>query len=280
MSGKWRGYLKLTAIFVVAFSLPLGAWYLISQPKDSTELLDKEDGSYIKASIPISDFSRYISVADGPGLNPQASEDFILFSWIRPRSFPEDGQDIVYLAKIGPDPAKEGYGLGYRREGREVRPIVHWKDKSGVGDRFVFSEMSILPREWVLLVVSFLDGRYLAVHSAQPETDGGIEYKLLGAHDISNIESPAAESNLVLGALQHGPYRGRIGPFGILSGQALSENLEGLVYEIVKLTRQEVDSIENTEIKMLMIEPGIDLSANQNEIDLSSFPRFSSNEQD
>jgi len=280
VSGKLRGNIRLAAIFVIAFVLPLGLFYMISSGNDSKSDQESSERQVISSSVPILAPNRYISVPSHPVLSPQTDRDFVLFSWIRPRSFPENERDVIFLAKIGPDPAQEGFGLGYRREGRAVRPVVHWKDSSGRGQRYLYGELTVLPREWILLVVSYLDGQYLAVHAVRTDDRGDLRMKLLGGHQVDAVEAPAGESDLILGALSHGLYRGRIGPFGILGGESLAGRLPQLFEEILLLTTNRADRLTGVETKLLVVEAGIDRSSYRHTIDLSSIPRFSSTDDD
>jgi len=280
VNGKLRGNIRLAAIFVIAFALPLGLFYLISSKNDLNSDEGNSEHQIISSSVPIVAPNRYISVPTHPVLSPQTDSDFVLFSWIRPRAFPESERDVIFLARIGPDPAQEGFGLGYRREGRAVRPVVHWKDSSGRGERYLYGELSILPGEWIMLVVSYLDGQYLAVHAVQADAHGELKVRLLGGHQVDEVEAPAGQSDLVLGALAHGLYRGRIGPFGIVGGQGLADRLPQLFEEILLLTTSRADKLTGAEAKLLVVEPGIDQSRFKHSVDLSSIPRFSAADDD
>jgi hypothetical protein len=137
--------------------------------------------------------------------------------------------------------------------------MVYWRDEHGHGDWYSFAPLQMSQRSWMMVAVSFRESRYLGVHAA--DLSPGAPVQLLGGYDLEDGGLPTNAADLVVGALGSSPFRGRIGPVGVISKAGLSNELVDLLQEI-RVARDCAPPAEAASVR-LFISGAIDHSASK-----------------
>lgn len=222
----------------------------------------------------------FASVASDPVLDSKEGEDFLFFFWFKAREQPKFGEKIVAVSK-GEGYAEDaiGYALGYvGAEGGAVRPYVFWRDSEKRGNAFVFSELELDPKTWYLFVLSFSDDQFLGIHVVphglrvamkKGEKDSA---KLMGGYTLEGGSSPKTDSKLVVGADRLGPFRGKIGSFGIFRGEGLSEKLPSVLEGLALDPRKVPRAVPEKYVQLFVVDGQKDLSSHDHRVKLHGTP--------
>ena len=204
----------------------------------------------------------FIAVEHSDRLIPSAGEDFILFSWIKPRRLPKEEAETIFLAKIEGDRAgARGFSLGLVQTGELVRPTLYWRDANGEGEGFLFSEISLAAKEWLFLGVGVVENKLLTVYSALPDADGEYKLNFHGSHELEQEVIPMTSTDFVIGSKRSGNFRGHLGPFGIIAGKELKEDFQEIFSELLEDPSQFPESVEKEQVRLFVPETVADLSS-------------------
>lgn len=224
---------SLVLLFLVSFSLPLlftfkfGGFFATPSTASDVDALFPE-------SHPISGAGHFLRIAPAPDLNPQPGSDFILSAWFKLNRPPQVREKIVLLERMDADPAKpNGYILGVARESESLRPFVFWGDGEK-GKWYSFADVPVLVQTWFMFALSFQEDKFLGLHMATVGANGKVEVQLLGGYAVEEPTLPSSTRPLLLGAWDEGRFRGRIGPFGIVSKPELGEDLKPVLKQIAR----------------------------------------------
>jgi hypothetical protein len=226
--------LIVAGVFLLCFSIPFLITVQFGRSLfgfiEETELEpDPED--VFPASFRVGRPGDVLRVAHDVGITPRQGDDFLFWIWVRMRSPLEPGQRAAVVGKYDPKSKQRiGFSLAFERDLDGVRPMVYWRDEQGRGDWYSFAPLQMSQRSWVMVAVSFRESRYLGVHAA--ELSPGAPIQLLGGYELEGGGLPTNSSDLVLGAFGTSPFRGRIGPVGVISKAGLSDHLVDLLQEI------------------------------------------------
>ena len=217
----------------------------------------------------------FISLNHSPDLEPARGEDFGLFVWIRPRGLLKEGDNSIFVAKLKAHlEFVSGYSFGIIRRGEVDRPALFWGDIRGQGGKFLFSDIVVPPKEWMLLTLGVFQGQRVVVHSVTTTPEGGTSRVFHGSHILEQPVYPTADKEpLIVGALKSGLYRGELGPFGILIGENFEKNWNQIrtVIEDNALSQSEI--VSKNEVMLFVPDGQGDLSAFQHEVKASKVDR-------
>jgi len=211
--------------FIASFWVPRGSSSLVVQ--------ENPDGDDVfTEALVVKGPANAIRIADAPGLNPQATSDFIFFLWFKLRE-PLGKEERVYIMGKYDPTSKDrvGYGIALAGGPDGVRPQVYWQAATGQGKWYTFAAAQLKPQQWYLLAFSFRDHKYLGVHLNPLGSDA--KPKLLGGYTVDSPDLPTSTADLVVGAFGSTFFKGRIGPLGILQTNAFSEDIGGLLQTLV-----------------------------------------------
>ncbi len=226
----------LAAGFILAFFSALAliftggivARQLTGRPSSLPERVDPFPDSF-----PIFSPNLALHVPDAAGLDPVDGTDFLFFSWFRLRKTVAVNERVMFIAKYDPNSKiRPGYSFGLKGASDGTRPIVYWQNEREEGKWFTFTGASVRAREWYLMVISFRKGRFLGVHLVPHTSPKSVE--VLGGYDVGESVSPCNAADLVVGSFSDGSFRGRLGPFGVISRENLSDDLSKLIKEMAK----------------------------------------------
>ena len=260
----------LSLLFAVSFALPLafalkvgGIMYSGESPE---ELEPRSD--FLPQSPLVTQPNSYVRIKSNPALHPREGQDFLMTFWIRPKKLPALGEREVIMSKVDTESSsRSGYALALQRETGGIKPAFYWRDEKGDGTWFTFSEMEIVPRGWLMLAVSFREGRYLGMHGAVVVEQLTPHLKLLGGYELEKTILPRSESSLMIGSFNQGLFRGEIGPLGIFSAGSISERLEPILEEVLRRPEQLPKQLSKDEIKLWSIDGKSDQSSSANVVE-------------
>ncbi|MCB0319202.1 MAG: hypothetical protein KDD56_10645, partial [Bdellovibrionales bacterium] len=223
----------LIVVFFIAFAIPLtfaakvGGYF----SSDSEVAEDK----IFPTSVGIFSPDKSIEVINSSELNPQKDSDFLLSIWIQIKRLPHDGERVIFLSKYDGDSVnKEGYAMGFLRNGDQIRPQVYWKGKeTKSGGWNTFSSVQLLPGHWYRFLLSYYDSSYLGLHAYPYSTNPEDKPMLLGGFDVGQVGEVESISNLSLGSVGSKNFRGRIGTVSIFSLKKLKNSFES-VWRLLK----------------------------------------------
>lgn len=210
----------------------------------------------------------FLTLAHDATLEPTQSKDFGLFVWIRPRESLREGDNAIFIAKLKTKPYYvTGYSFGIARRAEVDRPALFWSDASGKGGKLLFSDITIPPQRWTLLVVGVFEAKTVTVHSAVMGADDEIREVFHGSHVFTEEVLASAENEpLILGALKSGGFRGSLGPFGIIRGPHLQERWERIRQELLDSPLEPPTVVSSEELSLFVPDGERDISAFQHEI--------------
>jgi hypothetical protein len=139
----------------------------------------------------------------------------------------------MFIAKYDPtSKVRPGYSIGLKGSSDGARPIVYWQNEREEGKWLTFTDTQLRAREWYLMVVSFRKGHFLGVHLVPHSSPKSVQ--VLGGYDVGENVLPANGADLVVGSFNDGAFRGRLGPFGVIERENLSDDLSRLIKEMAK----------------------------------------------
>ncbi len=268
--------LFLSVLFIAAFTVPV-FFFLNLNSREEEESPDVHDESGIPVTLAVPDANNFISVASSDALSPSADSEFLFWVWFRLKKLPEEGEAVVFVAKIdATERSNSGYTIGITREGDRILPIVYWRDESGVGESHTFADMSIFPRDWTMLALSFTGGKYLSLHGYSlnagsadgeiPSQSDDVAPELLGAYELDPVVVPFSTKPLVLGALSNGRFRGKIGPFGMLKTEDLRQKLPSVLKHLITHHSESPLAADSAALSLLVVNGEEDLSSYHHEV--------------
>ncbi|MCB0355111.1 MAG: hypothetical protein KDD64_16380, partial [Bdellovibrionales bacterium] len=216
----------LVLLFLTAFAVPIFFLLQITSFPDEISVDDDATAdSLFPEAVAVNRSGTYLEIRSEEGvLDPSENEDFVFATWFRLKSLPEEGEEVLFVAKF--DAAhitRRGYSFGLMRDAGQIVPVVNWRDGTNGGTTHRFSPMEIVPKRWTLLVLSFLDGRYLGMHGGfWLSNKENVSLSLLGGVELNPPIFPKSSTPLYIGALREGRFRGRLGPQMILKGHGLA----------------------------------------------------------
>jgi len=227
--------LGLIALYGLSFSVPiLGLWFLLrSGDAVYTDQISKEKSALIEKSFSIHGAGDYLRISNSEDIQPQPNKDFMFLLWFKLHKIPKQGERVFLALKYDKDSnARQGYGLALEHDSEGLRPLVYWQNSEGQGRWYSFSPFTAIPKEWMLLSVSFLDSKILGLHV--------IEYlgekpkvKVLGGYRFDSAVIPQSASDLFIGGLSNGdPLKAKLGGFGIFHPKQLAADLNSIFEEL------------------------------------------------
>jgi hypothetical protein len=236
-------------------------------PPDTPEVEQEEVDARFPDSASIRSSMNYLSISSSPTLEPHLGEDFAFFAWLKFRRPPNDGDEVISIAKLeGSGAASRGYSFGVVQRGGVVRPSLYWRDRDGNGGNFLFSEIQIVPRRWLLLSFGVFQNHIAVVHSAQEGLDGKLREVFHGSYEFEQPILPSCEKDLMLGAGTSGIFRGQIGPFGIFRGMDLQGRWKPVRESLRETPLLLPEDLEAQEIMLFVPDSQDDLSPFQHKI--------------
>jgi len=251
--GMIRRRVALLVWFLAAFGVSYGVVVVcgsrLARQHTSLAVDVKEgdrDGLFPDALV-VTSAGTALRVGHGPALNPGGSGDFLLYIWFKLRKPLTDGERAVFVAKYDPSSkTRPGYSLALVGEPDGVRPHVYWQNEQQQGRWYPFASTQVHAREWYLLALSFRDARYLGVHLMSHQ--GGKKPELLGGYDLEPSVVPNNQADLLVGGFGASKFRGRIGPFGIIRREDMTEDLASFVVQMAKAPGELPSEVEQSEI--------------------------------
>jgi hypothetical protein len=191
----------------------------------------RADGQPLSDAVSITSGGWAVRVAHQEDLNPHLDKSFLLTVWLKLSQPLPEGKRAIVVAKFGGrTPQRPGYALALSSGPDGVRPQVYWQDEGGRGRWLTFAAMNMVPGEWMVLGLSFRDGRYVGLHSRPLLESGRVE--VLGGYDMQGISAPRTKSDLLLGSFSTTQFLGSIGRVGVFQGSDLSENIPKILTEM------------------------------------------------
>jgi hypothetical protein len=254
---------SLIGVFVVFFSLPLlgGIYWLINRP--AGEVTPERTELISTAAKVIGDRS-FVRIGHSRELNPQVEKDFMFSVWFNARKLPKPNERITLVSKYSSQ-LEHNPGYSIALEGRDsgFRILIYWKDAQGKGKWYVFNEFAIVPEEWFMVALTFIDGRYLGVYTVTSVVEKKADIVLAGGYDLGEEGIyPDSDSDIIIGATRNGQFKGSIGPYLIIQKRDVGTVLKDILKEISRNPR---------EIPSLVAEKSIRLWAPNIVKDISRF---------
>jgi hypothetical protein len=188
----------------------------------------------------------FLKALGGERLNPVPGEDYLLFVWLRLRRIPQPGEVLGVASKFDPQvPNKPGYALSLEGALDGVRPKVYLSAASAQGRWFTFAAHPLVRGTWYMFALSISQDSYVSVHLAQLGSDQ--PPVLLGGYEMRLPSLPLSSSDVAVGSIGAGRFRGQVGPFGIISAR--------------KLQRTLVDQLAQMQVEPLEVPSGVDREA-------------------
>ncbi|HMP26739.1 MAG TPA: hypothetical protein PKD37_01945 [Oligoflexia bacterium] len=179
---------------------------------------------------------KFIKVPHSPRYLPEVGEDYALLIFFKMNRLPSKGDRVLLLSKFDSfSPAKRGLAISLKKDQDEsVHPEVYWRSNAGVGGWYKFSDLPIVAKEWICLLLSFRVGALLGMHSVSFLPARKPEASLLGGYQLLIPDKnepilPISKSDLLIGSFGGGEFRGAIGPIGIIKKDNLTEILPELL---------------------------------------------------
>ena len=233
------GNVRTVLLFLISFLLPVLILFAYLQWRGSggaavtpTTSLSSDGKQPVDEifpeAFPVVRAESLIEIPNSELLHPQENSDFMIVLAINLRRLPRAGSRMIVASKFSSySPAKEGYAIAFSRFRSTIRPEVYWKNKSGKGKWYTFSEIAVTPGEWVTLAVTHYDNQFLGVHSSMLiDRERNIGIKLAGGYDFGEPIIPRNEEPLVIGAVERNKFRGKVGALGLIRGVDLEKRVE------------------------------------------------------
>lgn len=218
--------LWLLLAFVASFATPILFVYVVG-PLKATSIKNIEE--LFQNTFAIKRNEAHLRVANDESINPKLEEDYLAFTWVKFNSIPKERSRVTIVSKLDENGEnRTGFALGVVRDERSLRPVALWSDGSETAKWMYFSEVPIIPHQWLLLAISVSKGRFVGVYSGF-YADGKASAILHGGYDLDRSVNAASTAPLRIGASKSGAFRGQLGPFGILRGTGLAEQAKEIV---------------------------------------------------
>lgn len=261
--GGFLGAFALAWLVVVAvyFSVKSGA------PSTASLPAGEQVAGPFASTIKITTTGPAVKVKHNDALNP-AGSDFMLFVWFKSDTvIGADDRSAVVGKYDARERFPEGYGIALVGGAEGVRPQVYWHNKGTRGRWYVFASTHIEPQQWYLLAVTFRSQRYLGVHIAPMSPTASSE--VLGGYDLEGSVIPAADVDLLVGALGTSTFRGEIGPFGVLRSIDISKDVPKIMKRMAREPSLGADVVDSSQVA-LWANPFVDRGPlNMNIVDLT-----------
>ncbi len=277
---------SLILLFLLAFAVPLifaltvGGVFSKYMPESVVSLVESEsdinekDGSekdsLFPNSVSINNSNSLISIKSNSSLEASDGKDFIFSFWVKFKKLPSQDENMIIISKYDDKSAsRKGYSFALAREQENVRPSVYWRDENNNGTWFAFSEIYVEPKLWNLFVISFRDNKYLGLHTAallEKDQTLSTQIKLLGGYELSTTIIPQNKSNLEIGAISAGKFRGKIGPVGIFNRKKITENLDSILKNLIAAPLSVPAFFEQEDVGLWMVNGQTDTGPKQNKI--------------
>ncbi len=226
---RWVFAAAFFGAFLVAYLAFILAGSLLLRSHESFSPIAETEGDDVFAdALIVKGPSAALSVEHSPRLNPLVGSDFLFFVWFKLRE-PLGREERMYLmGKFDPKSKdRVGYSVALAGGPDGVRPQVYWQASGGAGKWYNYAAAPIKPKHWYLLVFTFRDSRYLGVHLAELREEA--KPLVLGGYSVDPGPLPDSDAPLVVGGFGTNPFRGRIGPFGVIQSKSFSDGLSGFI---------------------------------------------------
>ncbi len=262
--------LFLPIAFLVAFSLPVLLLALYGRIGAGT--LDAQQDIFPQA-LSVSEDGVYVRVAESALLDPVEDKDMLFFLWFKLKRLPEAGQKMTLLNKIDDGHrVKPGYAIVISGEKGGARFQVYWKNGSGRGGWFSFSDTPLRIGVWTMVAVSFSGGRFLGVHTATREAER-LSEQLAGGHDLGEIITASSKADLVIGAPRGNQFRGALGPFGLFIGKKLSDRFKEILKALARSPLSMPPLHADNQARLFVLDSATDQSGNNLTIEVQNGAR-------
>lgn len=220
---RFLRFLVISLVFLFAFLSVLFAVRYVFDPEfEFASWLDSfsADQNFPHA-IEIRGGKDRIWVKNSPDFHPQAGKDMVFGLWVQLKRYPKPGELLIFVDKAEQrTPSKRGFRMGFLREENGIFPIVSWRDGSGQGQVFRFSRFQFQTGNWIFLALSFEQDKILGLRGFEMGVDTGL--RALGGYPMDDVIYAVSGADFYLGSLRENAFRGRIGPFFLYNGTALS----------------------------------------------------------
>lgn len=244
--------------FLVAYIIVLGLGSLLPKYTAAVTSAPKEraERDPFAEAVPVTSAGWAVRVPHQEELNPHIDKSFLFTVWLKLSQPLVDGKRVVVVAKFGGrTPQRPGYALALNSGPDGVRPQVYWQDESGRGRWLTFASVNFSPEQWMVLGLSFRDGRYVGLHSRPLLESGRVE--VLGGYDLQGVLAPRTKSDLLLGSFSANPFIGAIGPVGVFQGAELSANVPKILTDMAADPTSVPDEIDSSDV-VLWSSPKVD----------------------
>lgn len=195
-------------------------------------------------------------------LSPLNNQDFLLTFWVKLTKNMKNGESLVIIEKYNPEiKTKPGYSIVVRKDEGEIRPVVYWNDKKGNGKWFVFPSLSGFEKSWTLFALSYTKSKYLGLQVATRTLEGSPNFQNLGGYELVPSINPSNSSELGIGSLARGAFKGKYGPLGILSVNDIGENYLEKIKNLAKSPLSFLDIFKGADILLWTDNLRVDKSA-------------------
>lgn len=230
--------LSLVFLFISAFLIPLVAGGVLISFRGSGS--GKEDVEIFPDNIPAQAGGAYLRIGDSEFLKPLSGEDFLVSIWFNFRRIPAASETMMLYSKTDEARLPSGYSLSLERVGSAIRPVVFWKDQEGKGGTYRFEDMRLPLRVWINFVLTYSEDNKLGLNAIFVRPGEKPIRLLLGGYKLSVPVYPVNRSDLIVGSLNRGTFRGAIGPMLIARGRSdsvgLGRNLRTILKSLGKNT--------------------------------------------
>ena len=264
----------LGLVFLLFFSLPLiiGFWLFRGGARNGSI---REDPSLtFSHPVRITEDREFLRIKHSEQLNPEKGKDFLFTGWFRPRRLPRERDRITLFSKYSPDaPKGPGYVVALLGEATGVRIGVYWRNSRGDGQFYSFEEFPLVTDEWFMVGVSYINGRYLGVHTITRVPGHKPQVQLGGGYDLGEEGIfPDADADLILGSVRAGQFRGEIGPFGVAKKNELGPNLKEIFRDLSRTPNSLPSFLSLKNMKLWAPTGIIDESPTKYSIEREGFP--------
>jgi hypothetical protein len=234
--------LLLAACFVGAFAAACALFlvighYSVQSPRsfwpfeEASEAAPHPNQAPFPETFTVGGPGLYKKALVGEKLNPTAGKDYAFFIWLKLRKVPAVGETLGLVGKFDSQVEnRPGYAISLEGGLDGVKPRVYLSAASGGGRWYTFSPYPMSRKYWYLLAVSLSDDTFVSAHIVREGSSD--QPTLLGGHRIGLSSLPQSASDIVVGAFGASRFRGVIGPFGVLIGKDLREDLSGYLSAI------------------------------------------------
>lgn len=269
-SPKVLRILTLTGLFVVCFLIPvlvllnLQRFWAESETGPSEEVL-------FPRSVNIVGAGNFIRVTGGAELVAQPGEDFLLIAWFNLSKSPPLNRKLIVFSNFSSAPSgSDGYALALQRDSHGTRALVYWGDSRRPGKWFIFPEIALAPRTWVMFGLSLHRDRFLGLHMADLVTGGSLN--LVGGYDLGPGPFSMESGDLVLGALRGRPFRGIVGPVGLFQKRKLYTNLRTVLKSLVARPLELPAEFKPKQVKLWLPDGEHDQSSAAHKVEVVAGP--------